>query len=218
MQDRQAFWEQALYRHTEQEAEILHLLAQAQKERAVGQVLYEVTGWPGFAEGTTKNVVKDLQKQRGRLWVQTKDWQKIYGQEPFWQAAWQERQDVLFRAQQEEIWDGMRQVYHGLCQMAAEPYFAFLHRVLKENIQPERKGTLWLGAADLQRMPQSFPAEIWEQGKLHLSPQAASVEGGFLLDYGGQVENCALHKLMEHWRPEQEKRFSQLLFGEEAER
>ena len=218
MQDREVFWKQALRRQTEQEAEILHLLAQAQKERAVGQVLHEVTGWPGFEARTTKNVVVDLQKQRGWLGAQTSDLRKLYRQEPFWQTAWQERQEVLLQVQQEEIWDGMRQVYHGLCQMAAEPYFAFLHKVLQENIQPEQKGTFWLGAADLQRMPQSFPEEIWEQGKLVLSSQAAPVEGGFLLDYGGHVQNCALHKLMERWRPEQEKQFSQLLFGEGAEK
>ncbi len=132
-------------------------------------------------------------------------------------AAERERRSVLLQVRQAEILDSLRRVYHGLCQMASEPYFKFLHNLLGQVLRPGQAGEIWFGAYDLQRMPAGFPHQIkklaaQKKGKLTISQQPAEIEGGFLLVYGGVTENCSLQMLMESCRDDQKQRLAFLLF------
>ena len=79
------------------------------------------------------------------------------------------------------------------------------------------EGLLLFGAGDLKRLPADFEARLnrsLETGKkLTVSPEAAPIDGGFLLKYDDIEMNCSFSALLDARREELEDRVNRILFG-----
>ena len=106
------------------------------------------------------------------------------------------RRQAVLKARQDVIGGVIRKAYDTLDQLPDDRYFEMLSSLLRKNAQP-LDGELCLSARDLARMPESFAekaASIAKEcgGTLRVSKEAAPVENGFVLRYGGIEENCSL--------------------------
>ena len=101
----------------------------------------------------------------------------------------------------ELVKEALANAYDRLKNLPAEEYFAFLLKQLESQVRPAA-GTLELNARDLSRLPAEFEAKAAEiagaaGGSLTLSKDPARIDGGFLLNYGGVVENGSFEAIFE---------------------
>lgn len=97
--------------------------------------------------------------------------------------------------------DVLKQAYEDLKALPAEDYFAFLIRQLENQVRAS-DGVMQLNAKDLKRLPADFKETVAsiaaaKGGSLKVSDQAAAIDGGFLLNYGGIVENGSFEAIFE---------------------
>ncbi len=95
----------------------------------------------------------------------------------------------------------LHDAYESLLNLPEEEYFAFLYHQLESQAQAA-DGVLQLSAKDLARKPADFAEKAARiaaarGGSLTLSDQAAAIDGGFLLNYGGVVENGSFKAIFE---------------------
>lgn len=114
------------------------------------------------------------------------------------QAGMRKRQTLL-KAKQDIIGEVVEAAYDKLASLPDDEYFSMLGKLLAKNVQ-KGTGELLLGAKDLERMPESFAKEAGKAasdvgGVLTVSTEAADIENGFVLRYGGIEENCTLRAL-----------------------
>ncbi len=114
--------------------------------------------------------------------------------------AMQKRQAAL-AVKGELVRDVLKQAYEDLKALPAEEYFAFLLRQLENQVRAA-DGILQLNARDLARKPADFEQKAGEiaaakGGRLTLSKEAAKIDGGFLIQYGGVVENGSFEAIFE---------------------
>ena len=114
--------------------------------------------------------------------------------------AMQKRQAAL-RVRGELVNEALANAYESLKNLPAEDYFAFLLRQLEKQVRAA-EGCLELNAKDLKRLPADFEAKAAEiaaaaGGSLTLSKEPARIDGGFLLNYGGVVENGSFEAIFE---------------------
>ena len=81
----------------------------------------------------------------------------------------------------------------------AGAYFARLLHLMRQAVQPAA-GVIRLNRRDLDRVPADFEAQARalaaaKGGTLVLSLEDAPIDGGFLLEYEGSVENCSFSAL-----------------------
>lgn len=104
------------------------------------------------------------------------------------QIQMQQRSAVL-SARQAVLKDALRAAHERLLSLPSEEYFQLLLRLLDKKAYAEQ-GELFLNESDLARCPQSF-REGCERvaashgGKLTISAEPASIDGGFILRYAG---------------------------------
>ena len=83
----------------------------------------------------------------------------------------------------------------GLAAAKALPddeYFELIEKMVGEYSQPE-DGVILFGSGDLSRLPEGFIDRLnsVSKGGLTLSDDAANIEAGFILKYGGIEQNCS---------------------------
>ena len=109
------------------------------------------------------------------------------------------RRQALLSAKQEIIESVIEKAYDRLSGLDDDAYFDILGRLLKKAVRPEA-GELCLSAGDLERLPADFAAAAAAMareagGSLTVSTEAAPIDNGFILKYGGIEENCSLRAL-----------------------
>ena len=85
------------------------------------------------------------------------------------------------------------------------------------NICTSAGGKDSLSEKDLARMPESFPVELARiaderGGKLTVSQETRSMEGGFVLLYNGIEENCSFRAIFDAKRDELQDRYTRYYF------
>ena len=76
---------------------------------------------------------------------------------------------------------------------------SLIAKLLEKNTA-EGEGVLSFSAKDLKRLPSDFASKASEiaaknNGKIKIADEAADIEDGFILSYGGIEENCTLKAL-----------------------
>lgn len=73
-----------------------------------------------------------------------------------------------------------------------DEYFDLLLKMVEKYSQPE-DGVISFGEKDLKRLPDGYLDKLNQsaKGKITLSDQAAPIEAGFILKYGGIEQNCS---------------------------
>ncbi|MBQ0060069.1 MAG: hypothetical protein KBS83_09005 [Lachnospiraceae bacterium] len=116
------------------------------------------------------------------------------------QSSLEKRQAVLL-AKQEIIENVIGKAYADLENQGDEAYFAMIRKLLIKSVRPQ-EGEISFSAKDMARLPEGFAqavAHIAEAygGKLSISKEAAPIDSGFVLKYGGIEENCSLKALFD---------------------
>ena len=132
-------------------------------------------------------------------------------------AAQQKRRQAALSAKQEVIGEIINEAYERLLNLEDEKYFAVIKKMLEDNVLSE-KGEIIFSARDRQRMPKDFEDVIknvaFEKGgELVMSDEVRSIDGGFVLVYGGIEENCTFKAMLEASREELHDMVNGKLFG-----
>lgn len=119
----------------------------------------------------------------------------------------------------ELVQEALNRAYERLLALPEEDYFAFLYQQLEKQVG-SGSGILQLNQRDLDRLPWDFMRQtqaIAEKkgGSLTLSPEAADIDGGFLLSYGGILENGSLAAIFEARADELKDAVCAVLFTQE---
>ncbi|MCC6094929.1 MAG: Archaeal/vacuolar-type H+-ATPase subunit E [Eubacterium sp.] len=106
---------------------------------------------------------------------------------------------ALLGEKQAVICEVIRKAYERLSTEQKDAYFLMLEKLLQKNIRPET-GVILFGQRDLSGMPVDFRDRIRDiaeraGGSLEIADEAADIENGFILRYGGIDENCSLQAL-----------------------
>ena len=129
----------------------------------------------------------------------------------------QQRRTALLGAKQAVIASMLEKSYDTLLAMPAERYFPFLKRVLENYALPEA-GEICFSQKDLDRMPAGYLEELQaiaagKGGSLTLSKEQRTLDGGFILIYGGIEENCTIRALFDARRETLQDQVHGLLFA-----
>lgn len=132
-------------------------------------------------------------------------------------AAQQKRRQAALSAKQEVIGEIINEAYERLLNLEDEKYFAVIKKMLEDNVLSE-KGEIILSARDRQRMPKDFEdviknVALEKGGELVMSDEIRSIDGGFVLVYGGIEENCTFKAMLEASREELHDMVNGKLFG-----
>lgn len=132
-------------------------------------------------------------------------------------AAQQKRRQAALSAKQEVIGEIINEAYERLLNLEDEKYFAVIKKMLEDNVLSE-KGEIIFSARDRQRMPKDFEdvikiVALEKGGELVMSDEIRSIDGGFVLVYGGIEENCTFNAMLEASREELHDMVNGKLFG-----
>ncbi|MCI9274013.1 MAG: hypothetical protein HFE39_08685 [Clostridiales bacterium] len=124
------------------------------------------------------------------------------------------RKRVLL-AKQRLIGEVIEQAKQSLYELPDNEYFALLERMIKTHALSQ-SGELKLSSKDLNRLPSGFLDRVAKSipagGRLRLSEQAAQIDGGFVLVYGGIEENCSFEALFEANQEQMQDKVQSMLF------
>lgn len=127
------------------------------------------------------------------------------------------RRMSLLQAKQEVIADVMEKAYRQLDSLGDAEYFELIRRLLRRYAQPA-DGEICFSERDKKRLPSGFEKEIGKiaaenGGSLKLWEEAAPIDNGFILVYGGVEENCTFRALMDGGRERLQDAVRRVLFS-----
>ena len=113
--------------------------------------------------------------------------------------AGRRRRQTLLSARQDIISGVIEAAKKKLSEQSDGDYFAMIAKLLEKNTA-EGEGVLSFSAKDLKRLPSDFASlaskiAAENNGKITIAEEAADIEDGFILSYGGIEENCTLKAL-----------------------
>lgn len=111
------------------------------------------------------------------------------------QAELEERK-IMLSARQSVISTMISSTLASLIALPEDKYFELILKMISKYSE-NSEGTISFNSADLARLPKDFEskANSVSKGKLKLSSDAVSIDGGFVLTYGGVDVNCSFSSL-----------------------
>jgi len=111
------------------------------------------------------------------------------------QAELEERK-IMLSARQSVICTMISSTLASLIALPEDKYFELILKMISKYSE-NSEGTISFNSADLARLPKDFEskANSVSKGKLKLSSDAVSIDGGFVLTYGGVDVNCSFSSL-----------------------
>lgn len=129
------------------------------------------------------------------------------------------KRQLILSAKQDIIREQIERAHQSLLEMEPEEYFSLIEQMVRQFSLP-REGEIRFSERDLKRLPDGFDKRLEQAaaergGSLKTGSEPASVDGGFLLDYGGIEENCSFQALLAAKRDECSDQIQKLLFETE---
>lgn len=145
-----------------------------------------------------KYAEEECKKLEDELTVKVKAAEKSAGDRAKSSAQLKKRQAVL-NAKQEIISGILKKAYQKIFTLDEKAYFDLIEKMLKKFSLP-KAGEVYFSEKDLKRMPAGFEEVIGKAakengGSLILSKESKSIDGGFILVYGGIEENCSIQAM-----------------------
>ncbi|MDR1639229.1 MAG: hypothetical protein LBT59_05985 [Clostridiales bacterium] len=117
----------------------------------------------------------------------------------------QKKKQANLAARQEALGKALDAAKAELLAKPAKEYFDVVKK-LASSLSEEGPGTMLFNEADLKRLPKGFEADLAKAlgpGKtLVISKEPAGIDGGFLIKYGENIENCSFAALFRQRRDE----------------
>ena len=129
-------------------------------------------------------------------------------------AAELTRRRAILAAKQELIGETIDAAQKAIYQLPAADYFDLILRMVEKFSLPQA-GEISFSAADLARLPEGFESRLEKaaKGALKRSDLPCSIDGGFVLTYGGVEENCSIEALFYAAREDLQDKVHTLLFS-----
>lgn len=111
------------------------------------------------------------------------------------------RRRMVLEKKQEIIAKIIEKTRVSLHDADTQTYFSNLYKMFEKYCQSD-KGTMYLNARDLERLPGDFSDRIEaiahsKSGEIVMDKNPMDIEDGFILVYGGTEENCTFRSLIE---------------------
>lgn len=131
-------------------------------------------------------------------------------------ADLQKRKTILAK-KQSLIGEVIEKAKHQLENLPDGEYFDFILKLAAQSVWAE-EGKILFSQKDLSRLPAGFEEALNQAasakgGKLTVSRETRTIDGGFVLVYGGVEENCSLTALFESARENLQDKVQELLFS-----
>lgn len=131
-------------------------------------------------------------------------------------AAQLERRRSLLKAKQELIAGTLEKAKRAVLDLPAADYFSLILKLISKNALPGT-GEIRFSGKDLERLPEGFAAKIAGMlpagDRLSVSKEAAPIDGGFILNYGGVEQNLSISAIFEEKKEEMTDIAGKILFG-----
>lgn len=127
------------------------------------------------------------------------------------------RRTAILKAKQEVIAGVLSKAYTSIIEKDDAAYFDIIRKMLGEFAHAE-DGIVYFSPKDAARLPEGFAAEAAQiaaekGGSLKISEDTRSIDGGFVLAYGGIEENCSVRALFDSRKDELQDKVQNLLFS-----
>ena len=111
-------------------------------------------------------------------------------------AAELEERKIMLSTRQAVISSMINKSLESLIGLPDDEYFELIYKMIARYSE-NADGTISLNELDLKRLPKDFETKVnsFSKGKLTLSDTPASIDGGFVLVYGGVDVNCSFSSL-----------------------
>lgn len=111
-------------------------------------------------------------------------------------AADLEERSVMLRTKQEIISSALDSAREYLCTLPDEEYFDLILK-LSAKYSEDGEGAMHFSQKDLSRLPADFESKLNKtvKGTVTVSKEPVSIDGGFILIYGGIEINCAFSSI-----------------------
>ncbi|HJB15303.1 MAG TPA: V-type ATP synthase subunit E [Candidatus Blautia excrementipullorum] len=135
-------------------------------------------------------------------------------------ARMREKRELL-QEKQRLIGEILEEAKTALYELDGKSYFLLIAKMLEKHVQPG-KGVICFNERDLNRLPEGFEQTIQETaarkgGELKVNRTPGSIDGGFLLVYGGIEENCSFASLFADERERLQDKISSMLFEQKPQ-
>lgn len=109
------------------------------------------------------------------------------------------KRQVILKAKQDILSDILEKAYQKMLNMDTKSYFELLEKMLDKYVLG-KDGEIYFSQKDLERMPEDFTKKVKSIGKkkggsLNIASCARTIDGGFILNYGGIEENCSFKSI-----------------------
>lgn len=126
------------------------------------------------------------------------------------------KNSVLLR-KQALIKSAVESAEKALYELPESEYFDLILKIVSKYA-PKKSGTVKFNKKDLARLPEDFKTKMTaalnsSDAVLEISDEAADIDGGFILCYGGIEENCSIKALFESAADELSDKAHTLLFS-----
>ena len=127
-----------------------------------------------------------------------------------------EKRQAMLGVKQGIIDEVIEKAYSTLAGQDSQAYFGMIGKLLGKAVR-SGDGEICFSADDLKRLPEGFAAVVngiasEKGGSLRVSEEAAPIENGFLLKYGGIEENCSLKALFTSMRDRLQDKVNEALW------
>jgi V/A-type H+-transporting ATPase subunit E len=126
------------------------------------------------------------------------------------------RRQAVLEAKQAALKNALEEARKALLERPAPEYFSILLK-LAESHAETGAGEIVFNERDLSRLPKGFEADLGKAlgpGRtLSVSGETAPIDGGFLIKYGENIENCSFASLFRQRRDEFVDLAKEALFG-----
>ncbi len=180
-------------------ANITNEILQDAKEKA--EALLRDAKWK--ADTREAAVKAELDAEHRKVEAKAEQEAAAYAERVISQADMKKRLAVL-KTKQSVIDEVIETAYKKLAAQDDASYFQMLLTLIGRHVQ-KGQGSVLLSARDLDRLPEGFAKEVSaiaekQGGSLQILKEAAAIDNGFVLRYGGIDENCTLKALFEEKR------------------
>lgn len=125
-----------------------------------------------------------------------------------------EDRKIMLSSRQEVIASMINSTLTTVKNLPDDKYFELIYKMIAKYSE-KADGVIYLGKADLDRLPADFEAKANKasKGMLSLSDTSAAIDSGFILVYGGVDVNCSFNALFSDNSEKISDAVSKLLFS-----
>ena len=186
--------------------------AEAQAKALLAETDEKIAALRGETDAETAKIIQAAQKEAEKYLAEQKERTSS--------ALDMRRRQALLGARGELVQEALAAAQDKLLDLNDTDYFAFLYRLFEKQ-EELHDGEILLSERDLSRLPADFEKTIAaaaekKGAKITLSKEPQAILGGFVLNYGGSLENCSVEAIFASEADALKDKVRAVLFAEDV--